>query len=159
DGKGQAQIDLPQDLFGTVQLAAYTFDRDGLPVRQMRTLYIRPARQVAIKTTLDRDEYRPGGQAKLLVALTDGEGKPVPGALSLTAVDEAVFHVLDAMPGMEKTFYLVEQELLKPIYTLYPWSPERPIELPPAERNQFEQALFARTTRTEHTEQGAFADR
>ena len=51
------------------------------------------------------------------------------------------------MPGMERTFYLLEQELLKPVMAVYPWSPFEPTS---PERAEFEQALFARTTRTEH---------
>src|SRR5439155_23171809 len=114
----------------------------GLPVRKSRVLFIRPAGHVAIRTELDKAEYRPGASAKLQFTLTDGHGKPAPGALSLAAVDEAVFSVLDAAPGMEKTFYLLEEEMLKPIYTIYSWSPGAE---PREDRERLEQAIFART--------------
>jgi len=142
---GYAAWDIPPGTAGTVQLCAYRFQPDGTPLRKLRTLYVRPASQIEVKATLDKPEYRPGEMAKLSFALTDHTSKPVPGALSLAAVDEAVFSVLESMPGMEKTFYLLEQELLKPVYALYPWSPDGP---PAAERAEFEQALFARTVRT-----------
>src|SRR5205085_3525119 len=120
----------------------------SLPVRKTRTLYIRRAGQLNIRATLDKPEYRPGSQAKLQLTLTDNQGKPTPGALSLAAVDEAVFAVLKQAPGMEGRFYLLEQEMLKPVYALYPWSPDLQTSTPPAERVRFEQALFARTART-----------
>lgn len=155
NGQGEYHLDLPAELFGTVELVAYRFGADGLPIRKSRVLYVRPAQELAIKTTLDQAEYRPGRPAKLTFALTDGQGKPAPGALSLAAVDEAVFAVLDQAPGMEKTFYLLEQELLKPVYTIYPWSPgpaRPPSDFSEVERLRFErdrnnltQALFART--------------
>ena len=86
-------------------------------------------------------------------AMTDEHGKPAPGAISLAAVDEAVFGVLDRRPGLERTFFTLEQELLKPVYEIKEWSPEDAEaddlvrEAPPADRVRFEQALFARTAR------------
>ena len=145
DGRGAAEIDLPPDLFGTIELCAYRFDATGLPVRKSRVFYVRPARQLTVQAKADKDEYRPGQRAKLNFTVTDAAGKPAPGALSLAAVDEAVFSVLEQAPGMERTFYTLEQELLQPIFTIYPWSPDGRFAVPPAERQQFEQALFART--------------
>jgi uncharacterized protein YfaS (alpha-2-macroglobulin family) len=146
-------IDLPADLSGTLELCVYRFGSDGLPVRKTRVVYVRPANQLSIKAELDRREYRPAGKAKLQLSLTDDKGRGIPGALSLSAVDEAVFSVLDQMPGMERTFYLLEQELLKPVYAIYPWMPDLNTSIPQEDRNQFEQALFARTTRVDTPKQ------
>ena len=88
-----------------------------------QVIYVRQARAVKIETTLDRKEYRPGKPAKIRFALTDGQRRALPGALSLAAVDEAVFSVLGQRPGMEGAFFTLEQELLKPVYAIYPWSP------------------------------------
>src|SRR5262249_39556203 len=46
---------------------------------------------------------------------------------------------------MERTFFLLEQQLLRPIYAIYPWSPDLKTSLPPVDQEQFEKALFART--------------
>ncbi|MGE3808948.1 MAG: alpha-2-macroglobulin family protein, partial [Gemmataceae bacterium] len=145
DGKGEYHFDIPADLSGTLELCAYRFGADGLPVRRSRIFYVKQAKQLAIKTVLDRPEYRPGDLARLRFTLTDGAGNPAPGALSLAAVDEAVFSVLPQAPGMERTFFLLERELLEPIYTIYPWDPAGRPELPVAEWDRFEQGLFART--------------
>ncbi len=148
DGQGEYALDLPPDLFGTVELCTYRFGAEGLPVRKTRTLYVHQPRQLNIRATLDQAEYRPGHHARLQVALTDSDGKPTPGALSLATVDEAVFAVLEQAPGMERAFFTLEQQLLKPVYAIYPWSPDQPAGVPPAEQNQFEQAIFARTARS-----------
>ena len=87
-------------------------------------------------------------RANLALTLLDQNGKPTPGALSLAAVDEAVFSVLDQRPGLEKTFYALEQELLKPVYAIYPWSPDQEPNAPPEDWRQFEQAIFASTATT-----------
>jgi len=145
-GKGQYDFDLPPEIFGTIDICAYRFRAHGLAVRKSRTVYVRQARQLSIKATLDQDEYRPGTKATVKLSLTDPDGKPAPGAISLKAVDEAVYAVLGQQSGMEQTFFLLEQELLEPVYTIYPgWSPELFTELPIFDRVQFEQALFSKT--------------
>jgi alpha-2-macroglobulin-like protein len=152
-GRGERTIDLPPDLFGTVVLNAFRYGPEGLPVRESRVIHIRPARALSIRMTADRPEYRPGERAALSFALTDERGEPAPGAISLAAVDEAVFGVLDRRPGLEKTFFTLEQELLKPVYEIEDWTPEEAgagdlvRKATPAGRVGFEQALFARTAR------------
>jgi len=150
NGQGHFQFDLPAELCGTLDLCAYRYAAQGLPVRKSRAVYVRPADDLRIRTELDRTEYRPGAQAKLRFTLTDDRGRPSPGALSLAAVDEAVFAVLSERPGMERTFFTLEQELLRPIYAIYNWSPDdAPSAAAPAERVEFEQALFSCTAQRE----------
>jgi hypothetical protein len=139
------QFDLPVDLFGTLELCAYRFGSHGLAVRKTRVFYVRPASQLGIAVELDDTVYRPGARAKLDLRLTDAKGNPTPGALSLAAVDEAVFSVLEQSPGMERTFFMLEKNLLKPVYAIYDWAPVLPRDPLPAERAEFDQALLART--------------
>ncbi|MGH7213747.1 MAG: hypothetical protein ACREIT_03155 [Tepidisphaeraceae bacterium] len=61
---------------------------------------------------------------RLTFTLTDATGKPTPGAVSLAAVNEAVFSVLEQRPGLEQTFFTLDQELLKPVYAIHDWSPD-----------------------------------
>jgi hypothetical protein len=146
DGQGAIDIDLPPELFGTLEIVAYRFGDRGLPVRKTRTVLVQQARQLTIRATLDQDEYRPGTKATIQLSLTDTDGRPAPGALSLQAVDEAVYAVLGQRSNLEQTFFLLEQELLDPVYTIYPgWSPEAFSELPITDRQQWQQALFSST--------------
>ncbi len=147
NGRGQYDFDLPPDLFGTIELSAYRYAAAGLPVRKTQVIYVRPSRAVNIETTLDREEYRPGQRARISFRLTDDQQRPMPGALSLAAVDEAVFSVLGQPSGMEKTFSTLEQELLRPVYAIYPWSPDMLPDVAPADRAGLEKALFSRTAR------------
>src|SRR5262249_22387448 len=140
DGKGELALDLPPGLFGTVQLVSYRFGREGLPVRKTRVVYVAPADGLKIQATLDKDEYRPRRQATLNVRLIDANGLPHRGALSLAAVDEKVYAVTAQRPGMEQTFHNLEQELLKPVYAIYPWAPGKG-----ASDAQRDQALLAVT--------------
>jgi type II secretory pathway pseudopilin PulG len=144
DGRGEYAIDLPPELSGTLQLSAYRFGREGLPVIETRVIYVRQAGGLKVNVQLDRPEYRPGGRARLTLSLADAQGKPVPGALSLAAVDEAVYSVLGPAAGMQPVFSALEQEILKPVYAIYPWSPDMEVNLPAEERDRFEKALFAK---------------
>ncbi|MFO0843938.1 MAG: alpha-2-macroglobulin family protein [Gemmataceae bacterium] len=143
-GQGELTFDIPQELFGTVQLVAYRFlSPHGLPVRKARVVYIAPPNGLRVNATLDQGEYRPGKEATLNLRLFDDKGRPAPGAVSLAAVDEAVFAVLTQKPGTEKTFYNLEQELLQPVYAAYgSWRPEDNVEVALRDR-----ALFTRTVR------------
>ncbi len=152
DGKGIASIDLPPGLAGAVQLEAYRFEKAGLAVRKSRTVFVRQASDLKITATMDKEQYRPGQQAKLKLKLTNSNGAPAPGALSLTAVDEAVFSVLNQKAGMQQIFFLLEEELLEPVYQIYNWGPGTGRGVPDAERQQFNQALFSRTAGGENDE-------
>src|SRR5262249_31715213 len=70
--------------------------------------------------------------------LLDKAGVPVRGALSLAAVDEAVFSVLEQAPGAEARFFTDEPAFLRET---------RGIDLPKPERERFEQAQLAPTAR------------
>jgi uncharacterized protein YfaS (alpha-2-macroglobulin family) len=147
-GRGTHSLDLPADLFGTVQVVAYRFDAKGVAVRKSRVVYIRQAGALKIRATLDKPEYRPGRRALLNLRLTDGKGTPVAGAFSLAGVDEAVFALLPQRLGLEQLFYTLEQDLLRPMTAIYPWTPDG------RGGRVFEQALFALTAREDIRAEG-----
>jgi hypothetical protein len=156
-GRGERSIDVPPELSGTIVLHTYRYGPEGLPSVRSRVIQVRPARALAIRMTPDRPEYRPGDKAAIRFTLTDDRGQPTPGAISLAAVDEAVFGVLDRRPGLERTFFNLEQELLKPVYEIEDWSPDEDGGGQPAERRRLEQALFARTATGQGAVSGGFA--
>src|SRR5262249_30282149 len=62
---GELALDLPPELFGTLQLSAYRLAANGDWQRKTRVLYVRPAGQLSVRAALDRAEYRPGRHARL----------------------------------------------------------------------------------------------
>jgi hypothetical protein len=144
-GTGDLTFDLPPELSGTVQVCGYRFDVKGHPLRRSRVLHVRPTGELKIKTTVDANEYRPRGTAVVHFEVTDAAGKPTPSALSLSAVDEAVFSVLSQHPGLERALFTLEQKLLEPVYTIYPWSPE-------VRDDRLEQAVFAAAAAADQVE-------
>ena len=118
DGKGILAFDLPHDLVGTLDLQAYKLLDSGKIIRINRVIQVNPANDLSVQVALDKKTYRPGQKAKVQIQITDSKGKPVQAALSLSAVDEAVFALNAMRPGMERTYFAIQQELLKPRYQL-----------------------------------------
>lgn len=146
NGEAVHSLDLPAELSGTLQFCFYRYGKQGLPLRKMQVIQVRQADGLTIEPRLDRDEYRPGDKATLQLALTDRQGKPMPGAIGLSVVDEAVFSVLSTRPGMEETFFTLEQELLQPVYEICRhWSPDLYSDRTSADAGRYQRALFSRT--------------
>ncbi len=147
-GTGACQLQLPLEVAGTLELCCYRFD-GAKPMQKSRVVYVRAPDEVQIATTIDDQPYRPGQRTKLNFRLTDGKGAPVQGALSLAAVDEAVFAVMRERLGMERNFYSINPQLLEAVHKLGPWSPVPEPGVEPRAQELRDRALFAATTRTE----------
>ncbi len=128
-GRGEHSIDLPPDIVGTLRLVAYRFDSRGFPLRRERAIVVRPGSQLRVEVSPDAESrtYRPGETAPLTLRITDASGRAAPGALSLAIVDEAVSGVLNARPALDGVFGSLEQQLLEPVYAVYPWDPFSPV--------------------------------
>jgi hypothetical protein len=113
DEEGQARLalDLPTGLWGTLVLKAYVLgSRDSIDM-ETRVVHVRQGDELRIGASLDKDVYRPGDTAKVRFQVTDAGGAPVPAALSLATVDEAVFYVCENQPGLLDEFFLTDRRL------------------------------------------------
>lgn len=84
---------LPANAEGTLRIRAYRMSAGrspGTPVCRERWIEVRPADDIHVALEADHAAYKPGDEAKVRLRLTDAQGKPAPGALSLAAIDEAV---------------------------------------------------------------------
>ncbi len=119
NGQARLTFSLSPDLSGSVFLSAYRIMPDNNIVRDTRPLYIEPAKDLNIKVAPDQDTYQPGGEAKIGFTVTDSGGAPVAAALGVNIVDESVFALQELQPGMEKVYFYLEQELMKPRYEIH----------------------------------------
>src|SRR5262249_4006711 len=62
----------------------------------------------------DKDTYLPGEKGTIRFEVTDSAGKPTAAALGVLIVDEAVYALQEMQPGLEKVFFTLQEELLKP---------------------------------------------
>jgi 5-hydroxyisourate hydrolase-like protein (transthyretin family) len=148
DSKAAHRLDLPAALFGTLEVHAYQLLRTGEIIRDTRLVYVSPADGLRIKAEADKGEYKPGGEAVIRFEVMDARGTATPAALGVLVVDEAVYALQDLQPGLEKVYFTLQQELLKPrVQVVYKPAEDlgtivRKPEVPP-DRQQVARVLLA----------------
>lgn len=149
NGQAELTVTATPELAGTVDLSAYLFSRNAIPVGDHRLIFVQPADELKIETASDASVYKPGGEARVKFRVTNSHGEGVHAVLGLQVVDEAVFALAEKQPGFAKVFFYLEQELMKPRYEIHSVGmPEivEPVEKPEAEQHdRAARALFAAT--------------
>jgi hypothetical protein len=113
-GKADYKLDLPASVFGTLEIHAYQTLATGEIIRDSRVVYVNPAADLKIDVKADKDTYLPGEKGTIRFEVTDSAGKPAAAALGVLIVDEAVYALQEMQPGLEKVFFTLQEELLKP---------------------------------------------
>ena len=114
NGRGTAGIDIPPMLSGTLRLHAYRLDSEGQWIGRDAIIVVKQAGGLKVAMTSGKQVHRPGQDAKLDFRVTDADGKPQAAAISLAGVDEAVFSLQQAAPGLEGLMNGLDEELLIP---------------------------------------------
>ena len=130
DGKGQYTLSLTPELSGSIWLHAYLVTPGSDIVRDTRFCYVHGANDLTVSVTGDKDEYLPGDDGDILFAVTDQDGQPKVAALCCAIVDEAVFAVSELQPGLEKVYFTLEKEILRPRYEIHGFEPEKIVTKP-----------------------------
>jgi 5-hydroxyisourate hydrolase-like protein (transthyretin family) len=114
EGRARYALDLPESVFGTLEVHAYQMLGSGEIIRDSRVIYVSPANDLRIDVKADKDVYLPGGKGTIRFSVTDSNGKPTAAALGVLVVDEAVYALQEMQPGLEKVYFTLQEELLKP---------------------------------------------
>jgi hypothetical protein len=148
DGKSSLPIDLPTGVFGTLEVHAYQILASGEIVRDSRVVYVHPRDDLKIDVKADKDVFLPGQEGAITFRVTDADGKPAPAALGVLIVDEAVYALQEMQPGLEKVYFTLQEEMLKPQVQIA-YKPHDSIDgivregALPAGKQQIAQALLA----------------
>lgn len=118
DGRGEVVVDLPRGVAGTLAIRGYAVAPGGEIVGDDKLVQVAPASDLQVVAELDREQYRPGETATMSFRATR-DGEPVVAALSLVAVDEAVFALEASRPGLERVFFALQEELLAPRWEIH----------------------------------------
>lgn len=118
---GRARFSMPVDagLLGSNRVEAYLVDDDGNLVRSGRTVFARGDSALSIKVDADKPLYAPGETATLRLSVKDDAGNPKVAAVGVQVVDQAVFALVDAQPGLLRTYFELEDEFAKPSYEIH----------------------------------------
>ncbi len=119
DGVAHFVTPLDASLMGSNRVEAYVVDDDGNIVRAGRTFFARNATALKIAMATDKDEYAPGDSAELTFSVEDEQGEPTVAALGVQVVDEAIYSLIDAKPGLLKTHFELEDAYAEPHYELH----------------------------------------
>ncbi len=162
NGQGELEVDLPLEWSGSLQLCGYRIGRQQVPTKT-RMVFINPASQVRVRGTIfapvstsllacigglgssNARLHRPGEQARLELSLSDESGQPAPGAISLTGVDEAVFHVADNKTRDAKNRLSADERALKSIDNNLEWAPGT---VGDESRERFDAAMLAKAAQS-----------
>ncbi|XXX82437.1 MG2 domain-containing protein [Sorangium sp. So ce134] len=117
---GRAHFSMPVDagLLGSNRVEAYLVDDDGNLVRSGRTVFARGDSALSIEVDADKPLYAPGETATLRLSVKDDAGNPKVAAVGVQVVDQAVFALVDAQPGLLRTYFELEDEFAKPSYQI-----------------------------------------
>jgi len=123
NGKGTLTLDLSADLFGTLELRGYRIQRDGNIIGDTKVIQVKRADSLVIEAKLDKETYKPAGTALINFIVKRADGTAVPAALGLAGVDEAVFALSEMRPGLERVYFAIQEEILKPRYEIHAHPP------------------------------------
>ncbi len=118
---------MPGDVFGTVEIHVYQMLAHGEIIRDSRVVYVQSRDDLKIDVKADKDTYLPGEEGKIRFQVTSAAGKPMPAALGVMIVDESVYALQDMQPGLEKVYFTLQEELIKPRSQIV-FKPSQPIE-------------------------------
>lgn len=136
-GKASFTMAVDDGLTGSNRIEAYVVDAGGNVTRTGRTVFARRAGSLHIDVSPDQPTYTPGQAAKLTFSVSDDQGQPTVAALGVQIVDEAVFGLVDARPGLLRTYFELEDAFATPQYEL---------EAPPGDMAEL---VFTKTASTD----------
>jgi hypothetical protein len=116
NGRAHYDLDLTTDIFGSLEIHAYEVMPGGDIIRDSKVAYVQPAQDLKISVQPDKGEYLPAEDCAIRFVVTDKAGKPVPSALAVIIVDEAVYALQEMQPGLEKVYFTLAKELQEPKY-------------------------------------------
>jgi len=123
DGTAEAQIALSSDYYGLIQFNVYIVLPTGQIIRDVRTVFVDPVKDLMISAKPNKKTYEPGEESMVDFYVTDNSRKPVVTCLGISIVDEAVFALSEMQPGLEKVYFMLERKLFKPRYEIHGFEP------------------------------------
>ncbi len=135
DGRGSTELQLTAELGGTLILRAHAPAAQGV-LQDQRMIYVRTADALTVQVKTDRASYRPGETARVTLRLADSAGRPAPGAMGVNVVDEALYALTDFKPGLERSYFLLQDEVIDASKALSFVSPQVVLQASPTAADQ-----------------------
>jgi hypothetical protein len=117
-GHAAFTMNVDTTLNGSNRIEAYVVDSVGNVVRAGRTVFVTNDSSLAVAMTQDKPTYAPGDSAKLTFSVADNKGNPAVAALGVQIVDQSVFSLVDAHPGLLQAFFELDSMYATPTYQI-----------------------------------------
>jgi uncharacterized protein YfaS (alpha-2-macroglobulin family) len=115
--RASLDLDVTSDMVGTLEIHAYKIYSTTEIYRDRKRVIVNMPKDLKISLSLDKPLYKPGENATLTLQVSeDGIGKQA--ALGVNIVDESVFALEEMRPGLEKIYFLLIGQLLRPRYQI-----------------------------------------
>lgn len=118
EGRAAFTVDLDSSLVGENRISAYLVDGDGQVARAGRTVFVRAQGALSVGLQTDKPTYTPGSPAELTFEVRDETGAAVQAAMGVQIVDEAVFGLVEAQPGLLRTYFELSDMFAEPNYQI-----------------------------------------
>ncbi|MGA1868361.1 MAG: alpha-2-macroglobulin family protein [bacterium] len=159
NGTGQFILDLSEEFAGSLWIQGYFLSDSSDIIRDRKLVYVDSAKELLIDICFrhidetsqpvgtavcapDIPVYRPRQEAWLDFQVSGDDTLPV--ALGLQIVDEAVFALQDMQPGLEKIYFMLEEEIAQPRFEIHGFTlPEIIIGTPDLEKDKAARVIFA----------------
>lgn len=151
-GQANVNVNITHDMVGTLELHAYKILPNEDIIRDTQLVVVMPADDLVVNVAADKEQYRPGEDARLTFTVKDQQRHPILAALGVAIVDESVFALSELQPGLEKIYFTLEKELMEPKYEIHGLKPvdvvlDQPLPVRPvlqdAQRQRAAEMLFA----------------
>ncbi len=119
DGRALIEVDLDQEMAGDVVFSAYYLGRTGQIVRDEKLVFVQGADALIVRVTPDKAPYLPGEEARVAFQVSGQDGTPAVAALGVQVVDEAVYALSDAKPGLLRTYFELEEAIQQPKFEIH----------------------------------------
>jgi 5-hydroxyisourate hydrolase-like protein (transthyretin family) len=147
--RGRHKLNLTPELSGSIWLHAYIVTRASDIVRDTRFCYVNAADDLNVEVATGQEEYAPGQDGEIVFTVTGEDGRPRVAALCVAVVDEAVFAVSELQPGLEKVYFKLEEEIMKPRYEIHGFTPVSIVEMK-AREARAENVMFSTLVPKDH---------
>jgi hypothetical protein len=127
--QGRYRLNLTAELSGSVWLHAYMVTQGSDIVRDTRFCYVHAADDLVIDVRGDQNEYLPGQDGEIVFTVKGQDGRPRVAAICVAVVDEAVFAVSELQPGLERVYFKLEEEIMKPRYEIHGFTPVNIVQM------------------------------
>ncbi len=114
NGANPVVIPLAEEVGGVIRLTVYDYSVNPPKPTAERLVYRRMGRKLSVRAAEHHEHYSPGETVSISLVVTDEKARPVPAALGVAVVDDALLSLADDDTPSMPTHFLLGTEVENP---------------------------------------------